>query len=79
MPFDEDVAVGGLDEPLPAEVAFDAAAQNWRAWANGVWPSVYLIDKQGRVRQWWYGELNWQGARGEAIMHRKIEELLAEK
>ena len=38
----------------------------------------YLIDKRGRVRYWWYGELNWQGAGGEAFMRGKIEELLAE-
>jgi thiol-disulfide isomerase/thioredoxin len=60
-------------------VAFDAASENWKAWANNMWPSVYLIDKQGHVRNWWYGELNWQGARGEEFLRNKIEELLAEK
>ena len=60
-------------------VAFDAASENWKAWANSMWPSVYLIDKRGRVRAWWYGELNWQGARGEDTMRGKIEHLLAEK
>lgn len=59
-------------------VAFDAAAENWKAWGNYWWPSVYLIDKKGRVRYWWYGELNWQGAKGEEFMRKKIEELLAE-
>lgn len=60
-------------------VAFDAQAENWKAWGNHLWPSVYLIDKQGRVRYWWYGELNWEGATGEAFMRQKIAELLAEK
>lgn len=60
-------------------VAVDAAAENWKAWGNHLWPSVYLVDKEGRVRYWWYGELNWQGARGEEIMRKRIEELLAEK
>jgi thiol-disulfide isomerase/thioredoxin len=60
-------------------VAFDANAANWKAWANDWWPSVYLIDKQGNVRYWWYGELNWQGAKGEEIMRKRIDELLAEK
>ena len=60
-------------------VAVDAAAENWKAWGNNMWPSVYLIDKQGRVRYWWYGELNWQNAKGEQFMRGKIEELLAEK
>ena len=60
-------------------VAFDAASENWKSWANNMWPSVYLIDKQGYVRNWWYGELNWQGARGEEFLRKKIEGLLAEK
>ena len=60
-------------------VAFDAKGANWNAWANRMWPSVYLIDKQGRVRSWWTGELNWQGASGEEIMRQKIEALLDEK
>ncbi len=60
-------------------VAFDAASENWKAWANNMWPSVYLIDKQGHVRNWWYGELNWQGEHGEEFMRKEIEKLLAEE
>ena len=59
-------------------VAVDNARASWNAWSNRVWPSVYLIDKKGRVRYWWYGELNWEGAEGEKIMRQRIEELLAE-
>jgi thiol-disulfide isomerase/thioredoxin len=59
-------------------VAVDHDAANWRAWANSVWPSVYLVDKRGNVRYWWYGELNWQGAQGEKLMRERIEQLLAE-
>ena len=44
-----------------------------------MWPSVYLIDKQGYVRYWWYGELNWQGAEGEKLLRKRISELIAEK
>jgi thiol-disulfide isomerase/thioredoxin len=60
-------------------VAVDGAAKNWQAWANNLWPSVYVIDRRGQVRAWWYGELNWEGARGEETMRKKIEALLAEK
>jgi thiol-disulfide isomerase/thioredoxin len=71
---------GKVDEyKIAYPVAFDAASENWKAWANNMWPSVYLIDKQGYVRNWWYGELNWQGGHGEEFMRKKIEELLAEK
>lgn len=59
-------------------VAFDLKSENWKAWGNDMWPSVYLIDKRGRVRNWWYGELNWQGGNGEEFMRKKIEQLVAE-
>ncbi|MBA4018905.1 MAG: hypothetical protein C0483_17190 [Pirellula sp.] len=59
-------------------IAIDGAAKNWNAWATRWWPSVYLVDKRGYVRYWWYGELNWEGAQGEAFLRKKIEELLAE-
>ena len=39
---------------------------------------LYLVDKQGYIRYWWFGELNWQGAEGEKTMRKRIEELLAE-
>lgn len=60
-------------------IAVDAQASNWKAWSNNMWPAVYLIDKRGMVRYWWYGELNWQGAKGEEFMRERIEELLAEE
>ncbi len=59
-------------------VAIDNDSANWDAWANRVWPSVYLIDKRGFIRYWWYGEMNWQGVEGEKWMRRRIEQLLAE-
>jgi len=60
-------------------VAVDTDSENWKAWGNHTWPSVYLVDKQGRVRYWWYGEMNWQGAKGEEFMRKKIEELMKER
>ncbi len=60
-------------------VAADNDQKNWQAWGNRYWPSVYLIDKKGFVRYRWDGELNWKETKGEEIMRKKIEELLAEK
>jgi thiol-disulfide isomerase/thioredoxin len=60
-------------------VAVDGGSKTWNAWSNRWWPSVYLVDKRGYVRHWWYGELNWEGASGEAEMRKKIEQLLAER
>lgn len=59
-------------------VAIDNDSANWDAWANRVWPSVYLIDKRGFIRYWWYGEMNWQGTEGEKWMRSRIQQLLAE-
>jgi thiol-disulfide isomerase/thioredoxin len=68
-----------LDEhAIRYPVAVDHQTGNWSAWANSMWPSVYLVDKLGRVRYWWYGEMNWQGIEGEKFMRQKIENLLAE-
>ena len=60
-------------------IAVDNEKANWKAWGNDVWPSVYLVDKDGFVRYWWYGELNWQGATGEKQMRARIYQLMAEK
>lgn len=59
-------------------VAVDNEKSIWNTWGNTMWPSVYLVDKKGYIRYWWYGELNWRGAQGEPIMRARIEELLAE-
>lgn len=64
---------------LKFPVAVDKEKAMWKAWYNGIWPSVYIIDKQGRVRYWWYGELDWQGAGNQKVARQQIERLLAEK
>jgi hypothetical protein len=69
-----DVQNNGLTFP----VLVDNTKNNWNAWGNSMWPTVYLIDKQGYIRYWWYGELNWQGAEGEKLLRSRIEELIAE-
>lgn len=67
------------EDDLTFPILIDNGKSNWDAWGNSMWPSVYLIDKHGYVRYWWYGELNWQGAEGEKLLRQRIEELLAER
>lgn len=67
-----------VERDLQFPVAVDKSKKNWAAWHNGIWPSVYLIDKQGRLRYWWYGELDWEGAGGQKIARQRIEQLLGE-
>jgi thiol-disulfide isomerase/thioredoxin len=59
-------------------VAIDNDSRMWNAWANRIWPSIYLIDRSGYVRYWWYGELNWQGAESERYLRDRIQELMDE-
>ena len=68
-----------MESGLEFPIVVDSDKKNWDAWSNTIWPAVYLVDKRGFVRYWWYGELNWDGAEGEKYMRRKIAELIAEK
>jgi peroxiredoxin len=65
-------------EKLAFPILIDDRQANWNAWGNGIWPAVYLIDKQGYLRRYWLGELNWQGGNGEEQMRHSIEALLKE-
>jgi hypothetical protein len=64
----------GLEHP----VAIDNKATMWKRYENAYWPAIYLVDKKGIARWGWSGELSWKGAKGEAHMRKKIEELVGE-
>lgn len=66
------------EKGLKYPIVLDNDAKTWNTWDNRWWPCTYLIDKNGVVRYRWDGELNWKTAKGEAIMRKKIEQLLAE-
>ncbi len=59
-------------------VLIDTKSSNWDTWSNTMWPTVYVIDKQGYVRFWYQGELNWEGATIDKTIEKIVEELLAE-
>jgi peroxiredoxin len=63
---------------LKFPIALDAGSRNWRNWDNQYWPSIYLIDKKGRVRYRWEGELHLDKAEAKQFAGH-IDELLAEK
>lgn len=71
----EKAAQAGIEYP----VAIDNESLMWNAWANRIWPSIYLIDKNGYVRYWWYGELNWQGTESEKYLLSRIQGLIEEE
>jgi thiol-disulfide isomerase/thioredoxin len=59
-------------------VLVDSNRQNWNRWGQHVWPAICLVDKKGRARYGWEGELEYKGAGGAAKMSRLIEALLKE-
>ena len=65
-------------EGIEYNVLFDPDSSNWKAWGNTMWPTVYLIDKDGFIRTWWQGELNWEGATGEAQYRQIIRQMVQE-
>ena len=75
----ENVRKSAEKNGLKYPIVFDKDGRTWKAWNNRWWPSTYLIDKQGFVRYRWDGEFNWKNAKGDAIMRKKIEQLLAEE
>ncbi len=66
------------EDDLAFPVLIDNDGANWNAWGNSMWPSVYVIDKQGYLRHFWAGELKWEGAKGDEIAMDWIERLLKE-
>jgi thiol-disulfide isomerase/thioredoxin len=59
-------------------VLLDPKGVNWDRWGQHYWPTIYLIDKHGRVRYRWAGELEYERAGGEAAMARLVNQLLME-
>ncbi len=53
-------------------VAEDPEMATWQAFQNQYWPADYLIDRQGKVRAFHYGE------GGDAQIERDVRSLLAE-
>jgi len=59
-------------------ILLDQEHANWNRWQVEAWPTVYLVDKQGRIRYRWVGELNYRNAGGEAKLGQLVEQLLKE-
>ena len=63
---------------LTFPVAIDNDKKTWNAWGNNWWPTVYVIDREGYMRYFWAGELNWKGAGGQKMISRHVRTLLRE-
>ncbi|MGE3313631.1 MAG: redoxin domain-containing protein [Planctomycetaceae bacterium] len=67
------------EEKLKFPILIDGKNENWNAWGNSMWPTVYVIDRQGYLRAYWQGELKWQGSDGEKYLRERIETYLADR
>ena len=59
-------------------VLLDSKSANWVRWSQQYWPTVYLIDKKGRIRYRWEGELEYDNQHGATKMLQLVNELLNE-
>jgi peroxiredoxin len=66
------------DAGLTFPIAIDNKSTMWVRYINESWPSIYLIDKAGKARYAWAGELASKGAKGEMHLRRLIADLLKE-
>jgi len=57
---------------IPYPVVIDNAYAIWRAFDNHYWPALYLVDAHGRVRQYHFGEGEYE--RSEIAIQRLLSE-----
>lgn len=60
-------------------VLTDNDYRSWRAFGVQAWPTTILIDKQGRIRGRWEGELDWNNSGEYTRVEQAIEALRKEK
>ena len=65
----------GINYPI----LIDANGQNWNNYNQQYWPTIYVVDKTGKIRSKWEGELESGGGKGTAKITAQIQQLLAEK
>ncbi len=73
------VKSAAAERKLEFPILVDLESKNWAAWGNTMWPTVYVVDKNGYIRHWWQGELNWKGATADKTIENVVEQLLAEQ
>jgi peroxiredoxin len=73
------VKSAATERKLEFPILVDLESKNWAAWGNTMWPTVYVVDKNGYIRHWWQGELNWKGATADKTIENVVEQLLAER
>ena len=81
--FESDKVLENVKEALKREgvswpVMQDNQAATWRAYRTSVWPSFYLVDREGVVRRVQQGEISSVYSQGIKLLRKALEALLAE-
>ena len=66
------------EKELAFPVVIDNEAASWNAYKVDAWPTTILIDKQGRIRNRWVGELNYENSGDYKKVAAQIEALRGE-
>ncbi|MFO0915003.1 MAG: redoxin domain-containing protein [Pirellulales bacterium] len=74
----EAVKAAAAERKLQFPILMDEETANWNAWGTTMWPTVYVVDRNGYIRQWWQGELQWNGATGDQTIEKVVDMALAE-
>lgn len=74
----KNVAAYARDNGLSFPILLDTQGANWSRWKQKVWPTVYVVDGDGRVRLKWEGELESGGAKGTSQVEKQVETILTE-
>jgi peroxiredoxin len=74
----ERVKKKAAENGLKFPIVLDPESKVWNAWHNRYWPSIYLVDKKGRVRRRWEGELHLDTEDGKRFA-LQIDDLLNER
>jgi len=67
------------DKGITFPVVQDNDYKTWNAFGVRAWPTTLLIDKRGRIRDRWEGELNWQNSGEYHDVEKRIEALRQER
>ncbi len=74
----KNVAAEAKKAGISYPILLDGQGQNWDNYRQQYWPTIYVIDKAGKVRAKWEGELEAGGRKGTAKLTSLIQTLLAE-
>ncbi len=75
----ENVLASLREDGVTWPILQDNALTNWRAWQNRAWPTFYLIDRGGKVRDVHRGEISSRFPGAIPGLEATLRGLLAEK